>query len=424
MLLVLVVLLLASCGTLSPIYDFYAHKHVVPIIGAKYTHIPDNAPHESETFDNHYGSITPQVIDLLEVHRQTINSPGISAAVAINGKLIWAGASGWANIENNEMMTPKSQFRIGSTSKALNSVLLARLVDDNKIALDTPLSAFEISQLNASWRGITPRQLASHTAGIPHYKDNGDLLGLYQTMALQTRYTDVAQSVDVFDGSDTLFAPGEHFSYSSLGTVLLSAVMQEAAQQSYQQAMIEKVLTPLHLTSTLPEPRVAEYAMQSPDIATFYWHPDHSESRVTPWRDVDLSHRLAGGGFISTSSDLVRLGVGFLNNDFVSTDTRDTFWTVQKLNNGADNEQGYAIGWRVRKSDFGASLGTLFHANHGGVSRGAQSWLMVIPQYKMAVAVNINAKTEEFWDFAKVSYELVRIFLTHYHQQSATDVTP
>jgi len=50
-------------------------------------------------------------------------------------------------------------------------------------------------------------------------------------------------------------------------------------------------------------------------------------------------------------------------------------------------------------------------ANHGGVSRGSQSWLMVIPQYKMALAVNINANTETFWDFGSVSTELARIFI-------------
>ncbi|MEQ9022818.1 MAG: hypothetical protein RLN82_08680, partial [Pseudomonadales bacterium] len=56
---------------------------------------------------------------------------------------------------------------------------------------------------------------------------------------------------------------------------------------------------------------------------------------------------------------------------------------------------------------------SLMNANHGGVSRGSQSWLMVIPELNMSVVVMINAKTEEFWDFGEVSFELVEAFLSH-----------
>jgi CubicO group peptidase (beta-lactamase class C family) len=232
-------------------------------------------------------------------------------------------------------------------------------------------------------------------------------------MSLDTHYSNVADSVLLFDSSDTLFAPGEEFEYSSFGTVLLSAVMQEASGKDYQKAMQDQVFSPLGLQSTMPEPAVPLRKSQAPELATFYWHPDLQENKVTPWREVDLSHRLAGGGFISTSSDLVKLGIGFNSSQFISAKTRDAFWQPQSLNNGEVNEQNYAIGWRVRESDFGEGIGTLFQANHGGVTRGAQSWLMVIPEYNMSVAVNINAKTDQFWDFAKVSYDLVNLFLTH-----------
>ncbi|RUO71270.1 hypothetical protein CWI79_07535 [Pseudidiomarina salinarum] len=50
--------------------------------------------------------------------------------------------------------------------------------------------------------------------------------------------------------------------------------------------------------------------------------------------------------------------------------------------------------------------------NHGGVSCGSQSWLMVIPQYEMAVAVNIITTTDIFWDFGSVFTELARTSIT------------
>lgn len=53
-----------------------------------------------------------------------------------------------------------------------------------------------------------------------------------------------------------------------------------------------------------------------------------------------------------------------------------------------------------------------FIANHGGVPRGSQGWLMVIPDRKMVVAVMMNSNVEEFWDFGQVSMPLARLFFT------------
>lgn len=402
---------LVSCGTIGPIYDFYAHKHDVPNFSADIVEIPSSAPGDQKIYRSQYESVVAEAMTMIEEHRSSIHSPGISAAVAIDGRMVWAGTSGWADIANNRPLSTESQFRIGSTSKAVNATLLAKLVENDILTLDTPLADYQLARRNPKWAAITPRQLASHTAGMPHYKENTDYLGLLKTMALTTRYDNVSDAVGVFDSSDLLFPPGEQFSYSSLGTVLLSALMQEAAQTPYQQLMDTEVFTPLGLVSTLPEPAPQDRRKLAPNLVKFYWHPDYSQNQVAVWREVDLSHRLAGGGFISTSTDLVKLGLGFMDDSFLPKSVRDEFWTPQRLNSGEINEQHYAVGWRVRDSDFGDGVGTLFHANHGGVSRGAQSWLMVIPEYNMAVAININSKTDEFWDFGKLSFKLVSLFL-------------
>lgn len=405
--------LVSGCSSISSVYEFYAHRHSLPMLGKNYTVIPDNAPQFQRLELQSYSQVAKTALTTLENHRKSIHSPGISAAIAIDGELVWAGATGWADIEQNRPMSSNSQFRIGSTSKALNASLLARMVDDEKIYLDAPISEYSIGQLNPAWQDITPRHLASHTSGIPHYEDNSDWQGMLETISLDKHYDNVADSVSLFDDSNHLFAPGVNFKYSSLGTVLLSAVMQQAAQISYQQSMQEEVIVPLNLHSTLPEPPVSLRKTHAPNLVTHYWQPNYNEDLVAKWREVDLSHRLAGGGFISTSVDLVKLGIGFNSSSFIGPQTREQFWTPQTMKNGEVNHQNYALGWRVRESDFGEQIGKLFHANHGGISQGAQSWLMVIPKYNMAVAVNINAKTENFWDFAKVSYDLVKLFLEH-----------
>jgi serine beta-lactamase-like protein LACTB len=54
---------------------------------------------------------------------------------------------------------------------------------------------------------------------------------------------------------------------------------------------------------------------------------------------------------------------------------------------------------------------TVDYMHHGGVSRGAQSLLVVIPEYKLSIAININAKTDSFRRFSKIWEELAISFI-------------
>ena len=393
---------------LWPIYQFYAYKGKVAFPPFyQFTDIPTTSPTNQVINDQRFIEAGNQALALLTEHKGLINSPAISAAVAFDGELIWAGASGWSDIENKKAVNTRTQFRIGSTSKALTGTALARIVDANMIDLDRPIVSYMPDLPNRQWSAITARQLASHTAGMPHYKENTDSLGMYQTLALSTRFEKVKSALNVFDDSQLLFEPGSAFSYSSLGTVLLSAVMEQAAAMDYLDLMQQQVFSPLKMDSTMAEFEIKDREK----LAVFYWNNKGLSKQVRPWRDVDLSHRLAGGGFVSTSSDLVKMGSAFLNDDFISEETRKIFWTPQVLPDGSETPNGYALGWRVITRDLAGNIGKVTIVNHGGVSRGAQSWLMVIPEYQLSIAVNINANTKVFWDFGKVSMKLAKLFI-------------
>ena len=294
-------------------------------------------------------------------------------------------------------------FRIGSTSKALTATGLARLVDKDQVDLDKAISGY-MNEIPLGWQNMTTRQLASHTAGLPHYKSNTDYLGLYKTMSLSSRYSTPKDALTVFDGSELLFKPGQDFSYSSFGTVLLSAVMADAVQVPFLSIMENQVFEPIEMVNTKAEFQVSDQQL----LAEFYWNDGGKQNHVRPWREVDLSHRLAGGGFVSTSADLVKLGSAWLNEGYLSQQTRSTFWTPQTLPDGTKTPGGYSLGWRVITLPINQQKTMI--ANHGGVSRGAQSWLMVLPEYSMVVAVNINSNTEVFWDFASVSMKIAELF--------------
>lgn len=409
-----VMVVLVVLGYLSwPVYHALMFKGKVEMLVKPDIRQPKVQPEQSLVFDRRFESVAQRAIAALQAQNEAIAAPGYTAAVAINGEKIWAGSVGWANIERRVAMTPNTQLRVGSTSKAITSVGLAKLVSQGLLDLDAPISRYIDELPNPNWANITSRQLASHMAGIPHYAQNTDFLGKLTTLKGDEHFNDVADALMLFDESDMLFEPGEEFSYSSLGTVVLSAVMQAAAKQSYQSIMQEQVFTPLAMTQTNYEAPNRELD----ELASFYWRDYSDPERYKSWIEVDLSHRLAGGGWVSTSQDLVKLGQSFINDSFIKPEIRKAFWTVQKLNNGEDNWQGYGIGWRIHELDLGEGFDKQLYMHHGGVSAGAQSFLMVLPKYKMSIAINANIKTQVFGDFNKVSYELARLFIEELEKQ-------
>jgi serine beta-lactamase-like protein LACTB len=384
-----------------PVYQYFAHKGKVPMWPLGKITIPLESPSTQKLFEHTYKVAGDNTINLLKAHKKEINAPAISAAVAIDGQLVWAGATGWADIENKTPVSTNTQFRIGSTSKALTATALARLVDAGVIDLDKSIDNYIKSLPNPQWKTITPRQLASHMAGLPGYKQVKEKTGLYHIAALDKHYDNVNNALELFDDTPLLTNPGEKFSYTSLGTVLLSAAMSGATQKPYLTTMRKQVFEPLNLLLT-----EADKDDSQGEKAAFYWHFPGDKAQVKVWRDVDLSHRLAGGGLISTSSELVKIGSAWLDESFISKETRKRFWQPQQLTNGKINEQNYALGWRyTEKSE---RLPAYIH--HGGVSRGAQSWLMIMPQIKMVIALNINAKTKAFRDFSKISKAIEQQF--------------
>ncbi|MEM9055850.1 MAG: serine hydrolase domain-containing protein, partial [Pseudomonadota bacterium] len=278
---VLAVGLLGLVGWLLwPYYQFEAHSGNAPLPPWGWQSMDGEAPATQRSFAARYAEAGDRVLALAAEHRRAIGAPALSVAVAIDGELAWHGATGWADLAARTLVTPATRFRIGSTSKAVTGTALARLVDKGVIALDAPLSRYFDPLPNPAWASITPRQLASHMAGVPHYGENQDWTGLYRTVALRTHYSRQRDALGVFDGSPLLFEPGTAFSYSSLGTVLLGATMAAAADRPYLDIVRDEVLAPSGMTSTGVAPVSAD---RDGPFATFYYRDG---DRYREWRPV------------------------------------------------------------------------------------------------------------------------------------------
>ncbi|MCX9148410.1 hypothetical protein [Erythrobacter sp. WG] len=51
------------------------------------------------------------------------------------------------------------------------------------------------------------------------------------------------------------------------------------------------------------------------------------------------------------------------------------------------------------------------NVHHGGVSKSAHSWLVIYPEQRLVVALNANARLDEFGDFIAIEQAITRAFL-------------
>jgi CubicO group peptidase (beta-lactamase class C family) len=295
--------------------------------------------------------------------------PGMQVAVAVDGKLVWSEAFGYADIEQRVPVTRTTQFRIGSVSKPLSAAAVALLVEQGKLDLDAPVQRYVPSFPEQRWP-ITTRELAGHLAGIRHYR--GD------EFALNRRFTSVTEGLSIFEDDSLLFEPGTRYSYSSYGWNLVSAVVEGASGEPFLAYMSRHVFQPLGLTHTAPD----RTDSLIPDRTRFY-DPAYTGASFVPSPPVDNSYKWAGGGFISTAEDLVRFGSALLQPGLVRQETLDLLFTSQRTRD--EKPTGYGIGWFVTTDTLGHRW-----VFHGGGSVGGTTAFGIDRDSRIVVAITSN----------------------------------
>ena len=300
--------------------------------------------------------------------------PGLSLTVAVDGKIVYSEGFGYADLEERVPVWPTTKFRIGSISKPLTATALVQLVEAGKLDLDAPVQKY-VPSFPDKGAVITTRMLAGHLAGIRHYQ--GDEFKINQ------HYASVLDGLKIFENDPLVSPPGTKFNYSSYGFNLLSAVVESASGENFLAYMQKHVFDAMGLVHTT----VDQNAQIVEQRSRFYEKEKDGALENAPY--VDNSYKWAGGGFLSTSEDLVRFGSILLQPGFLKAESLKLLFTSQKTKSG--EETGYGIGWGITKSPSGSKV----YAHSGG-SVGGTSQLIVYPETHVVVALVTNLTSKEW----------------------------
>lgn len=301
--------------------------------------------------------------DLVEAGRV----PGMAIQVCFRGKTWFISGYGKADLETGAEVLPESTvFRIASISKPITATALARLVEDGVLQLDEDIRTY-VPEFPGKHGVVTLRQLASHTAGIRGYR--GREVALNKPMGIE-------ESLGIFVEDPLLFPPGEGYHYNSYDFVLLSLAMQRASGRPFNELVQEQVLIPL----SMPDTHMETPGKPVPGQATFYSRTGKGFKKAVP---VDTRYKLAAGGYLSTVSDVCRLGRAWLQGTIASPDTLNQFLTCPEI---GGEPTWYGLGWQVSRD----AQGRPFYG-HVGNTVGAYSNFFVYPEQELVFAILVNA---------------------------------
>lgn len=297
--------------------------------------------------------------------------PGCSAAVGVEGQVVWTGVRGIADVATGTKITADTVFDIASVSKQFTATAILLLVNAGRLALGDPLVQY-VPDLPDWAATVTVTELMHQTSGIPDY------VGLLEQQGYQsTDRTTQAQALQALAAAPELgFKPGAHFEYSNSNYLLLGEIVRRVSDKPLPEFLRTEVFQPLGLAMVVdPVGKIA-------DKAVSYDKGDNgSQFRVldSPWEQI------GDGAIQTTPSQLVRWADNYRTGTVGGPKLLD-----EQLAGAVETEPGG--GDRYGAGIFSRADGTL---EHSGSWAGFVTEFRVSSDRRTSVAVSCNTEKQD-----------------------------
>lgn len=293
--------------------------------------------------------------------------PGMSVAVALDGKIVWEEGFGLADVEHRVSADANTVYSVASLTKPIVATALMIANEKHKIDLNRPVNAYLGRAKLTAWVGnaadATVRRMASNVAGLPehyHFFYAAEVVHVPSMNETIRRYGNIVTP------------PGERFQYSNLGYGVLGYVLSRLFKKSLGHVLKDEVFWPLGMKDArFSADACARCAVRYDDGVPLpryaFDHPGASAAWVS-------AHELVLFGLFHAGTPLRQ------QQRILSDANRREMQEIR-----AGQERGYGIGWNVWRHPDGYTV--IFHA---GNMPGVSADLTIVPEKRIAVAVLAN----------------------------------
>ena len=299
------------------------------------------------------------------------DSPGCALAVARDGDLVYSRGYGYANLDYDIPVTPRTVFDVASVTKQFVAAVANLLALDGTLSLDDSVRQW-LPELPVYADPVTLRHLIHHTGGLRDYLNLFPLAGAadYYSVSREQLLAMLSRQ------RAPVFAPGERYEYSNTGYMLLAHALERAAGKSLGELARERIFEPLEMNGSLMYENREKVI---PRRATGYHRDDEGRLRIVHNYDFEIA---GDGQLYTTVEDLLRW------DDYLHGDDKpaihEPMLTEGTLNDG--EPIGYAHG--ITPGEY-RGLRTVGHSGH---SWGFLTELRRYVEPGLSIAVSCNAE--------------------------------
>ena len=326
---------------------------------------------------------------------------GAVAAVARRGRLIYLEPVGLQSLETRVPMTDRSLFRIYSMTKAVTSVAVMMLADDDKLRITDPVSKY-LPEFNTVMvqeggsgaprrpsRDLTIQDLLLHTSGLSHRTSD-----LYRERQVRSRAIGLPQFVVNITRAPLMEDPGTRFRYSE-GTTVLGRIVEVVSKQTFDAFVSTRILQPLGMYDSSFWVEGSARAR----LTTVYQRQGDAPLTPIEMEEVPFTEKPAliegAVGLVSTAEDFVRFSQMLLNNGelngvrLLKADTAASM-VVNRLSEPVLRDKGGNVGWGLGNVDVvvgPGSRGYLSAIGEYGWDGSAGTFFAVDPSQQLVVTL-------------------------------------
>jgi CubicO group peptidase (beta-lactamase class C family) len=318
--------------------------------------------------------IPPRVIAEIEGYFEDWENKSLFSGVVLiaqHGNILLSQGYGMADRQQNIPNTPQTCFRIASLTKQFTAMTILILEEQGKLTVQDLICSY-ITNCPKAWEEITIHHLLTHSSGIPN------LTSLPGYRSSRSTPSAPLETIARFKDLALNFPPGEKFSYSNSGYILLGYIIEQVSSKPYEEVLQEVIFSPLKLKNT-------GYDHNANELAVGY----SSMVSSLPADYIDMTIPFSAYALYSTVEDLYRWEQALYTEQLLSKTYLDQMFTQQLLL--PDNPVlGYGYGWLIWKGPGPRS------AFHFGSIEGFASYIARYPDDRITIILLSNIQNATF----------------------------
>lgn len=309
-------------------------------------------------------------IDSVFQKNQRVDWPGCAVAIMEHGKIIFSKGYGMADLERDIPVRSNTVFYAGSLAKQFVAAAALLLEEDGKLDLSKNLRNY-LPDFPAYGEDIKISDLIHHQSGIKDYFQIFEEKGLnyLDEISMEKVYALIKEEPGLE------FSPGEEFSYSNSGYLILSMIIEKISGETLGTFIDKRIFQPLKMKDS----RFVDNSEQIIKRRAL----GYRKNVYDKIENMTMRFRLVGsGGMYTTVEDLARWDDNLNEPVIGSSDFLSKFLKTATLNNGRDTR--YAFG--IRRDSFRG----LPVIGHSGSLGGYRTQYLRFPDQQFSIAIMCN----------------------------------